>query len=859
MFFGLFTSIWVALMPPSPQLLEQLKAEGRLQEVVQRLEEARKKGVDAPDPARLQKLRVRIMEAQLQGRSTSVPAIVLLVDFDDNQASTPPAHFDSLLFQYTGGQYSLRDFYLENSYGALEITGEASGWYRMPHNYFYYSQNNGFGSYPNNAQGLVVDAVQAADPYVDFSQYDGDNDGFVDALFVVHAGPGAEETGNPNQIWSHRWVLPSPLLVDGVYVYDYSMEPENGRVGVFVHELGHVFGLPDLYDTDYSSEGLGYWSVMAGGSWGNNGHTPVHFDAWSKVALGFVQPTVVNGTLEDVPLARVEDAPVIYKIWRQNQSGPQYFLVENRRKVFFDAYLPSEGLLIYHVDESQSGNQHEWYPGHTNQGHYKVALEQADGEWDLEHGFGSGDAGDPYPGITGNRRFDNSSLPDSRDYLFQMTHVKVYRISDPGDTMWASFSNDPVPNLTLMDIVAPSGVSFSDSTLHPSIWIGNFGSGNLTSEAQLTILDNGTPIYSATATGPSLAPGDSTLLTFDPFTPPATNVTYQVQAFVTTTADEYSADDTLSTVFTVFQLIDPIVLNGPGSSITVDGILEPSEWADAVQVDISDIMNNGGGTPEDLGTAHLWIKFSDTSLLLGCLVRVNGNSVNFQRLSFYFDDDGSGTFPNQPDDTEGELYLAGNPASPTAYFRPLYATGAGLPQQIPLTYATATTDSTFSAELAIPLVYAPVAENWQLGVMPPSHTLRMFVASRILNPNMGAVGWYPQDVPATGAEDPSGYATVELHNLGVPVEEAERSEDPTLQLSYQWTSRGPEVHLLTPRIGTVNLTLWDATGRLVDRTVLRIRRAAVYRLPMQRLSQGVFFLRVEGAGFKKTLRIPVLR
>ncbi len=851
--------IVVALMPPSPDLLQRLKAEGRLQEVVQRLEEARKKGVDAPNPEKLRQFRVRLLETKTLGRSTTVPALVLLVDFNDNQASTPSAHYDSLLFEYTGGQYSLRDFYLENSYGTLEITGEVSGWYRMPHDYLYYSQNNGFGSFPNNAQGLVIDAVQAADPYVDFSQYDGDNDGYVDALFVVHAGPGAEETGNSNQIWSHRWVLPYPLQVDGVYVYDYSMEPENGRVGVFVHELGHVFGLPDLYDSDYSSEGLGNWSVMAGGSWGNNGRTPVHFDAWSKVALGFVQPVVVNGTLEDVPLPRVEDAPVIYKLWRYNQSGPQYFLVENRRKVLFDAYLPSEGLLIFHVDETQSGNRNEWYPGHTNQGHYKVALEQADGEWDLEHGFGSGDAGDPYPGSTNNRRFDNASLPDSRDYLFQFTHVRVYRISDPGDTMWASFANDPVTNFALKQILAPNGVSFSDSTLPPRVWVGNYGATTASPEVQLTILENGTPLYTSTTSGPSLDPGDTVLLTFDPFTPPSTNVTFDVIANILNSNDGYPIDDTLSTQFTVFPLVDTVVLNGSGGPVTIDGVLAPAEWADAVHLDISDLLNNGGGTPEGIGTAELWVKFSDTLLLFGVQARINGNAVNFQRLSFYIDDDGSGTYPASPDDAEGELYLAGNPSSPTAYFRPLYATGAGLPQPIPLTYATQTTDSTFTAELAIPLVYAPIAQNWQIGVMPPSHTLGLFVAYRVLNPNLGALGWYPQDLPAAEAENPAYYATVQLQNLGVPVEEKEVQETPRSSISYRWTPQGPVIRLFTPSIGPVTLSLWDAVGRLVDRTTLQVRHAAVYRPPIHRMAQGVYFLRIEGAGFRTTLRIPVLR
>jgi immune inhibitor A len=136
---------------------------------------------------------------------------------------------------------------------------------------------------------LTEDVVYLADPYVDFSQYDNDNDGYVDALFVIHAGPGAEHTGDPNDIWSHQWNTGYPPYVDGVYVTTYSMEPEywsspgDMTIGVYCHELGHVFGLPDLYDYGFDSQGVGRWSLMAVGSWnGPMGSSPAHPDAWSR-------------------------------------------------------------------------------------------------------------------------------------------------------------------------------------------------------------------------------------------------------------------------------------------------------------------------------------------------------------------------------------------------------------------------------------------------------------------------------------------------------------------------------------------------------------------------------------------------
>ena len=196
--------------------------------------------------------------------------LVILIDFPDNPWSFPAHEFDSLI--YGGNQNSMRDYYSEVSHGTFTISQSSviTQWVRAPRDYSYYIGDSfGIypGNYPNNVQGIVVAACSLADPFVDFSQFDEDSDGMVDALFVVHAGPGAEETGDPNYVWSHKWQLsntgsgcPGAYQVDGVEVDVYSMEPErfetySGRitVGVFAHEFGHVLGLPDLYDREYST------------------------------------------------------------------------------------------------------------------------------------------------------------------------------------------------------------------------------------------------------------------------------------------------------------------------------------------------------------------------------------------------------------------------------------------------------------------------------------------------------------------------------------------------------------------------------------------------------------------------------
>jgi immune inhibitor A len=425
-------------VPMSPELKARMKAEGTFDDVVEILKQAKRNGVDAPNPTPFR---------ANPNRVDTLKAIVILVDFSNMIATTPIAHFDSILSScgcYPHG--SMRDYYLEISYGSVEFIPTVVGWFRMPEPYTYYTNGNyGFGSYPMNAQRMAEDAVWAADSVVDFSEFDNDNDGYVDALFVVHAGPGAEQTGNVNHIWSHAWTTVNIPYVDSVYAYRYSTEPEDGRVGVFSHEAGHaIFGLPDLYDYDYDSEGVGDWSLMAGGSWNFSGLKPAHMEAYCKIQSGFVTPQVVSCDMDSVIIPNVTHNPVIFKLWRDGVPGTEYFLVENRIQSGFDTYIPWFGLMIYHVDETVPNNNHQWYPGYTSYGHYKVAVEQSDGEWQMEQNINSGDWGDPYPGLPYNRAFNDTTVPDSKDYNFVSTHVAVENVSDPADTMTADFKVFPV-------------------------------------------------------------------------------------------------------------------------------------------------------------------------------------------------------------------------------------------------------------------------------------------------------------------------------------------------------------------------------------------------------------------------------
>jgi immune inhibitor A len=320
------------------------------------------------------------------------------------------------------------------------VTGGITNPLRMPSTYAYYEGGaSGIGIATPRSQELVLNAIDAANTAgVNFQDYDHDNDGFIDGLVIIHAGLGAETGGFG--IWSHKFHLPSTISRDGVQIYDYTMNPEEfpgaiSPIGVICHEFGHTFGLPDLYDIDYqpeTSEGLGNWSIMASGTYNFNGRRPAHFDAWCKARIGFLSLINVTANLDNAVLPAVEYSPVAYKL-KNAASQHEYWVVENRRKKGFDLNIPGEGLLIYHVDTLAPANN-------IDVNRYYVALEQADGDLDLEFTLNNvGDAGDPFPGSTNNREFHDYTTPsDVTNFsAFVYPHIGVMDISNSDSVMYA--------------------------------------------------------------------------------------------------------------------------------------------------------------------------------------------------------------------------------------------------------------------------------------------------------------------------------------------------------------------------------------------------------------------------------------
>jgi immune inhibitor A len=218
-----------------------------------------------------------------------------------------------------------------------------------------------------------------------------------------------------------------------VTVSEYFMAPEDGKVGVMAHELGHLLlQLPDLYDTDYSSAGTGSWDLMAAGSWNGGGDRPAHPTAWCKLRAGWVTPIEVFGGEQDITLDPYSSAAQVVKLPVGNAAATEYFLLSNRQQSGYDDLLPGAGLLIEHCDDSRANN--------TDESHYLVDIEQADGLRDLNLNANRGDAGDVFP-AGGNTTFDAGSTPASTSYSGSDSEVAVTAITVNGTQVTAHVRN----------------------------------------------------------------------------------------------------------------------------------------------------------------------------------------------------------------------------------------------------------------------------------------------------------------------------------------------------------------------------------------------------------------------------------
>jgi M6 family metalloprotease-like protein len=264
--------------------------------------------------------------ARALGGKLSIPVVLgLYSEFPEDQPPFTRNAFDAEFFTGPWTTGTMHQYWSEVSYSLFDVTGTVFDWVPLSEPESYYTGGNAQGLVPgvSHTGDMIKEIIDALDPSVDFGLYDndgpdglpnsGDDDGFVDVLLVIHPTFGAECDGYSPHIWSHSWNYHSwPVsggqpystndasaiggfikIDDYIIVPSYSCETGMIEIGVICHEIGHAIGLPDLYDYNGSSSGIGFWGLMGSGNW-NTPASPAHLCAWSREQLGWLDPVEIG-------------------------------------------------------------------------------------------------------------------------------------------------------------------------------------------------------------------------------------------------------------------------------------------------------------------------------------------------------------------------------------------------------------------------------------------------------------------------------------------------------------------------------------------------------------------------------------
>lgn len=300
-------------------------------------------------------------------RKGKVKILVFLVEFTDVNFKTPDPqdYFTRQLnqegFSEDRATGSARDYFLAQSGGLFDPEFVVLGPVKLAHNMAYYGGNDYWGN-DQAPEKMVIEAVKAMDGQIDYSQYDYNNDGKIDNVFVIYAGYGEADyrgKGYEDTVWPHNFEIRNGGFYDGKRLYGYTCANEiapdgiaNG-IGTFVHEFSHVLGLPDLYNTSnsYDTSTPSEYDVMDYGPYVNDGRTPPSYSSVERNAMGWMYPEEFNGA-ESYTLEALTKSNEAYII--PTHKDNEFFIVENRQKEGWDKYLPGHGMLIWHVTFNQS-------------------------------------------------------------------------------------------------------------------------------------------------------------------------------------------------------------------------------------------------------------------------------------------------------------------------------------------------------------------------------------------------------------------------------------------------------------------------------------------------------------------------
>lgn len=371
-----------------------------------------------------------ISETSAASNNSTQAVLVILGYYDDTPQKTLPADFQGEFF---GSSKSVKDYYSQASYGLFSLTPAAES-FGTPNDGIVGWVNLG-KTHPNprnqdwNATlSIATAALQAANPYVDFSAFDKDGDKGISAselhVVLIIAGYEASADGGVAQpsVWGHKWSISTGVVADGMSVCSPSfkgsyimfgemMGDHPSTMGIIVHEMGHDLGWPDLYSA--SGAGLGTWDIMSYGGWNTApgdtyvGQTPPLPNAYLRKMSGWIDPNdpaqllpALNFQNTAINLFVSTNSPFALILPVDSDPNPrigEFFMVENRANTGYDASLPGAGALVWHINEIASSN--------SDPQNLRVKLIQADGADHLISSSNYGDPGDAFNASSINTRF----------------------------------------------------------------------------------------------------------------------------------------------------------------------------------------------------------------------------------------------------------------------------------------------------------------------------------------------------------------------------------------------------------------------------------------------------------------------
>ncbi len=310
----------------------------------------------------------------------------------------------------SGAIGSVHDYFHDQSDGKFDLSFDVVGPVTLDHPYSYYGAPSG-NEADINAPQMVIDACNAVKDQVNFADYDWDNDGEVEQVYIIYAGEGQATGGSDDTIWPHKYSLSDsgnqPLKFGNVTVNTYACSNEmvyanlNGKdrafymgIGTICHEFSHCLGLPDLYDTGYGGNvGTGSYDLMCSGSYNGGpealknvyggtgiGTVPAGYTSYEKAFMGWITPTKLGDQPLDIKAMKgLADGGNAYILTNPDNNN-EYYLFENRTDSHWDSALPGHGLLVLHIDYDARSWAYNTVNAARDQNHPRMTIVPADGD-----------------------------------------------------------------------------------------------------------------------------------------------------------------------------------------------------------------------------------------------------------------------------------------------------------------------------------------------------------------------------------------------------------------------------------------------------------------------------------------------